>query len=74
MAFMHSLLLIVSSSSSQFSCTEGIDVKGSSTDINLCCSGLMFGKYFHSLNLLWNQGLNIRASNPGRRKLEKCLL
>lgn len=56
---MHCLLLIVSSSSSQVSASEGTDLKGSSADINLHFSGLIFGKYINSLNLLWNQGLNV---------------
>lgn len=57
------------SNSSHVDVCDGTDLKESSTDINLHCSGLVFRKYIHSLNLLWNQGLNIKvSSSSGRMK------
>lgn len=67
MPYVHCLLLIVSSSRSQSSGSEGFDLKGSFTDLNLHCSDLVHWKYINSLNFLWNQLFGMgpfRWSNP----------
>lgn len=67
MSYMHCLLLIVSSSRSHGSGSEGFNLKGSSTDLNLHCFNLVYWKCINSLNLLWNQWLimgPVRWSNP----------
>lgn len=66
--FAFCFLLIASSSGHLARGSDIINLRGSSTDINIHCSSLVFGKYIHSLILLWKQGLNKRLSSLGRRK------